>query len=179
MQNLMLDIESLGTKPGCVVLSIGAVEFDEKEGLGKEFEVNIDVEDSVKSGLIIEPRTVMWWMEQNEEARKKVSAPGVKLMAALSQFKDAFDWKGKQVWCNGANFDFPILEAAFDCFDAPTPWMFYNTNDYRTMKNLVGKQMVADIQKAHGMKFVAHGALDDAKQQAMNLIGILKYLKGE
>ena len=178
MQSLMLDIETLGTKAGCIVLSIGAVEFD-NDGLGKEFEVVIDVESAVKAGLVIEPRTVMWWMEQSDEARKKITAPGVDLLTALGQFKDAFDWKGKQVWCNGANFDFPILEAAFGCFDAPTPWLFYNTNDYRTMKNLVGKKLVGDIQKAHGEVFTKHGALDDAKSQALTLIGILKHLRGE
>lgn len=176
MQNIMLDIETLGTKPGCVILSIGAVEFDDN-GLGDEFEVNIDVEDSANFGLVIEPRTVMWWMEQNEAARNKVCTPGEKLLTALMNFTHAFDWQNKKVWCNGANFDFPILDAAFDTMGIPTPWMYYNTNDYRTMKNLAGKKVVNEIQKAHGQEFVAHGALDDAKQQALNLIGILKRVK--
>ena len=124
MKHIMFDIETLGTKPGCVILSIGAIEFDLATGeLGKSIELFIDSESSVAHGLTIEPRTVMWWMMQNEAARREITGrTTVPLDRAMIDFHQAFDWKEKKVWCNGANFDFPILAAAMDVLGLPEPW---------------------------------------------------------
>ena len=67
-QGIMIDIETLGTKAGCVVLSIGACEFSDK-GVGKEFYGCISPESCTNWGLTIEPRTVLWWMNQSQDAR--------------------------------------------------------------------------------------------------------------
>ena len=68
MQNVMVDIETLGTSSNSVILSIGAVEFD-NENLGAEFEVYIDPESCTDHGLVIDAPTVMWWLGQSNEAR--------------------------------------------------------------------------------------------------------------
>lgn len=171
MENIMIDTETLGTLPGCVILSIGAVEFD-ANGFGKEFEILIDPESCVEAGLKIDPRTVMWWMSQNDAARNSLLT-GVKtpLNVALGQFAEAFDWQGKKVWCNGASFDFPILAAAYDAFNCETPWKYFDCMDYRTVKGLLSRKEVNDIEKKVAKKFkrCAHKALDDAKHQALML----------
>lgn len=175
MNDIMLDIETLGTKPGCVILSIGAVEFNSKGEFGKDFEVIIDVDNSSAWGLKIEPRTVMWWMDQNENARKKISSPGHDLNESLESFTRAFDWKNSQVWCNGASFDFPILDAAFNSIKRKKPWPYYNERCFRTIKGLLSKEV---FDKLKVSPKIPHSALEDAKAQALTLINIMNHTEG-
>lgn len=178
MQNVMIDIESLGTTPGCVVLSIGAVEFDDNN-LGKEFEVNIDVESCTRNGLTMDARTVLWWLDQSDEARKAITQrKNVPLEEAMVRLHNAFDWKGKKVWCNGSNFDTPILEEAFRKVELTAPWRYYDVMDYRTLKNLMPTKVLKEIRAEIVGNYTSHNALDDAKEQALTTIGILDFLKG-
>lgn len=176
MKKLMLDLETLGTTPGCVVLSIGAVEFDEND-LHGSFHAHIDLESSCKAGLVIEPRTTMWWLEQSSEAQSALlEAEKFELRETLEAFVDTFDWDGLQVWANGASFDFPILTAAFNAAGIKTPWAYYNECDYRTLKNLVNKQVFNNLRVRPDL---AHDALSDAIAQARTTQNILKWLRGE
>ena len=174
MKNIMLDIETLGTEPGCVILSIGAVEFDD-DSLGNSFEVNIDPESCTEAGLKIEPRTVMWWLEQDDAARKSLSnSNALPLDEALVGLTKAFDWQGAKVWCNGASFDFPILAAAYSAFNADTPWKYYDTMDFRTLKNLVSRKVYSECKSESEVK---HNALADAIAQAETTVRLLQRLK--
>src|SRR3982751_4177087 len=50
MDNVMIDLETLGRRAGCVVLSIGAVGFDGKT-LGAEFYTVLNVRNQLDHGL--------------------------------------------------------------------------------------------------------------------------------
>lgn len=174
--NIMVDIETLGVKPGCMILSIGAVDFDEN-GVGQNmFYEFIDLDSAHDWGLTIEPRTALWWMEQNEEARK-VLCKSVKkpLEQVIANFVAAYKWRGKQVWCNGASFDFPIIEANFSAVGHKAPWAFWDLRDFRTLKNLVPKDVFESLKVE---ATVAHDALADAVAQAETTVKLLAYLKG-
>ena len=174
-QGIMLDLETLGTKPGCVVLQIGAVEFNEKGIVGEHY-VSIDPESCAQWGLTIEPRTVMWWMDQSQDARDFITkGRHSELDVALAGFISAFKWKGKQVWANGAGFDFQILKAAFNAVGHDAPWQFWDECDYRTIKNLIGRDV---FDKLRVEPSVAHNALADATAQAETLIAMLDHLNG-
>ena len=72
--DVMIDIETLGTDPGSVILSIGAVEFDLKTGkTGEEFYQWIDLESSSNKGFSVSAGTIKWWMMQNKKARQPAS----------------------------------------------------------------------------------------------------------
>lgn len=173
MNNIMLDLETLGVSSNAVILSIGAVAFDEKS-LGKEFEIHISPNDCVRYGMVVEPDTALWWMDQSDEARRAMTtAKRVPLIGALSNFVDAFEWEGVRVWCNGASFDFPIIENAFRILGVQTPWRFWNTMDYRTLKNLVPRKV---YEQGRVDPKIAHSALEDAKAQALNTMRLLKWI---
>lgn len=175
-KHVMLDIETFGIASTSVVLSIGAVEFT-LDGIQSSFYVDICPESCTKAGLTMDPRTVLWWLEQNEAARMKlVDANTTPLMAALSRLSQAFDWKGMKVWCNGANFDFPILANAYQAVDSRPPWNYYNLMDYRTLKNLVPYEVHESLRVR---PTVAHNALADAEAQALTAIALMKHLKLE
>ena len=59
MTDLMIDLETLGTKPNSVIISIGAVFFDiEKKTLGSTFYLPLKVEDQVKRGRAMDISTI-------------------------------------------------------------------------------------------------------------------------
>lgn len=172
-RNLMLDIETFGTQPGCVVLSIGAVEFDET-GVTHEFHAHIDPGSAVAAGLTIDPNTVMWWLEQDKAAQTALlQAERHPLHDVIQAFIHTFEWDGLKIWANGASFDFPILKHAIEAAGFKQPWAYYNEMDYRTVKNLVPKN-VFKLLKVEPT--IAHDALDDARAQAQTLLGLLNHL---
>lgn len=163
MSDIMLDIETLGTQPGCIVLSIGAVEFDNALIL-RTFHAFIDPRDSAEYGLHIDAGTVMWWLGQSKEAQDAiVKMPPNPLIGSLKAFSEAFEWGDKRVWCNGAAFDFPILAGIFKAAGLPIPWKYYNEMDLRTIKGLLGVTKWKAIQVKPAL---AHSALEDAVAQA-------------
>ncbi len=172
-ENIMIDLETLGTRPGCTILSIGACSFG-SSGIGEHFYELICPESCDQWGLKIEPRTALWWLEQNEEARNSLlQSKKLTLDDTLLKLKAHFKWKGKRVWCNGASFDFPILEAGYNAIGHDTPWEFFNQMDYRTLKNIVPRDVYDKIKVESQIK---HNALTDAVAQAETANALLSWL---
>lgn len=171
-KNIMIDLETLGLRAGCRVLSIGAVEFS-AEGLGREFYTVLDADDQTK--LFVDPETEAWWARQSREARRVFTDPKVPTSEGLRAFNE---WLGnitsisyRNVWGNGADFDQPILAAVY-AMHAPEltlPWK-WGSRCYRTLKNLY-PSVKLDRQGTY------HNALDDAKSQAEHAIAIFNHAK--
>jgi len=175
----MLDIETLGTAPGCAIAAIGAVVFDPVRGLGDEFYRRVNIKSCVDVGLNLDVDTIIWWMQQSDAARKETFAPAT---TSISQsLMDFMNWRDHallsdgsetlEVWGNGADFDNPILEAAFDACRLPAPWGRRDGRCYRTLKNLF-----PSIAANHHPKAVAHNALHDARLQAEHAVRILQHI---
>jgi len=173
MQNCELDLETLGLTPGCVVLSIGAVMFDES-GLGSEFSATLSVQQQLERGLDIDPETSAWWSKQKPEARRVVDEAYASKASVRNQLMAFCDWWDANhamfFWGNGANFDEVILEALLKSFGVPKPWKFWNSRCHRTLVSL----LPGNKPKLEG---TAHNALDDAKHQARHASAILRYLR--
>jgi exodeoxyribonuclease VIII len=168
----MVDLETMGKGSTAAIIAIGAVKFNGK-GLGEEFYAIVDLESSVKNGMVIEPDTVMWWMKQSDAARGEFAKGTESLFTALQGFsKFVGDHKTAKVWGNGASFDNVILDNAYQLNNLDTPWRFYNNMCYRTIKNLLGQSIEIERTGEH------HNALDDAKSQAEHLVRMLAALKG-
>lgn len=166
MKNIMLDLETLGNKPGAVIVAIGAVRFGGGE-LGNEFYVRVDAQSCVHAGLKLDVSTVLWWMKQSAEARAELLQEGSELAAALCAFTEyAMSASVKDntiLWGNGSDFDNALLLAAYEACQLIPPWKFYNNRCYRTVKNLHPEIKLTRTG-------TAHNALDDAKSQALHLM---------
>lgn len=174
MKDFEVDLETLGRARGCVVLSIGAVCLD-KDGLGAEFYEVVSRKSCTDAGLAIDPDTLAWWDKQGMSAKSLLDAtelpsttPLKKALVGLSEFVYANCGDGARPWGNGASFDVPILEGAFDAVGLPVPWKFWDHRCYRTMRDH-WLPWVKD-QPFSGVK---HHALDDARHQAKHLQRIL------
>ena len=61
MTHVMVDLETLGTTAGSVILSIGAVVFSQREGLGATYDRVISERSCLAAGLTTDPATITWW----------------------------------------------------------------------------------------------------------------------
>jgi len=175
MTRIMLDLETLGNNPGCVIVAIGAVKFGDGKIL-EEFYERVDPQSCVTAGLRLEVEAVMWWLGQGDDARKEITKPGMDLRAALQFFAA---WIGQvqpneiEVWGNGENFDNVILEAAYDTLKMPRPWKFSRDRCYRTAVKLFPAAPKIDAFRSG----THHNALEDARSQALHLMAILARLE--
>lgn len=163
--NVMLDLETMGTRPGSVIVSLGAVEFDPQSArLGRTFYQTCSIASAVDVGLAMDPETVTWWLAQNDEARKELTNAKGDLKSVLTAFSHWLFHCGKNVkiWGNGSDFDNALLAEAYRRVDMTIPWQFWNNRCYRTMKSLY-KGVKLEREGTH------HNALDDAIYQAKHL----------
>ncbi len=172
MQDIMLDLETMGSGPNAAIVSIGAVEFNLETGhLGESFYQVITLSTSVQYGGVMDADTVLWWLRQDDEARQAIARPGVHITVALVEFTKWLnsynrDVNNVKMWGNGAAFDNVILASAYRNNMLPQPWKHWNDRCYRTVKS-----------QHRDVKLVRtgthHNALDDAISQAQHLIAML------
>ena len=159
--HVMLDLETLGKVPGCVILSIGAVAFDSLT-VQSTFEAHIDVRSSQQAGLTIDADTVMWWLRQDDAARQTLlRAEVISLNIALLQFADWLRSRTTRIWSKGPSFDAAILGAAYRAVKFDVPWDFRNERCVRTVLDLTG----IDTSSYRNAGETRHHALTDALVQ--------------
>lgn len=168
--HVMLDLETLGTKPGCKILSIGASVFNGPSDFkDKFFYTPVDSVNQARMD-IQDPDTVAWWNEQSEEARNAAfNNPCARnIVESLDLFND-FLLRLKDspedrimIWGNGATFDEPIIKEAMKRYDIEPVWTFRDSMCFRTLKEF-GKMLGVPEPEFTGVK---HDALADACHQA-------------
>jgi len=177
--NVMIDIETLGTRPGSVIVSIGAITFDPVTGaLGERFYVDIDAHDAQKRGLTIDVGTFFFWLGQPADATATLlRTKRMPLDQALHRF--TLWLQGQQyrctgstqwLWANSPDFDLVLLEAAYRAVGLEAPWSHRNRMDVRTLVKLTG----ASVPKP--ALAVPHHALWDAHHQAEIVIEAYRLL---
>lgn len=172
----MIDIETLGTEPDCVVLSVGAVKFDpftSHEPHAKTlWKPNVDQQTCAERSVL--DSTLEWWAKQpqhiqdeafNEEGRQSIAD----FMQDLNKYLVGVD----KIWCQGPQFDMVILEHLFKQFNHHRGWAFWQIMDCRTVFNM----MPVDPRKAIQQNL--HSADADAYYQAVCVQQSYKYFNIE
>lgn len=159
MTHAMADTETFGTKPGCAILSIGAVIFDPRgKGYSNPFYRTIDLASCILLGLEINADTVQWWKQQSPEAQAALSVDTRPVKEVLGEFQIwCRQHEVDRLWCHGATFDAPILADAFEKANLLLPWRYTQVRDTRTVYDLFN----IDLTKMERVG-VHHNALDDA-----------------
>lgn len=176
MKDIMLDLETLGTVPGCAIVSFGAVAFDEfgvaMEGFYQAVHVpGWETPGLTLDNLVKDEDTIAWWQGQSEQARAVFTDPNaLTTREALERLRSYIAQYGSpRVWGNGADFDNPIVACAAHAVGIPprSVWRGYDGRCYRTVKN-----QFKDVKLVRGGTH--HNALDDARSQAEHLVQICK-----
>lgn len=170
---ISFDLETLGVKASSVILSIGAVAFDETT-LYQEMKVNLSIEDQLRWGRTIDGPSLLYWFQATEKARIEATKGPVRTTEALDKFAGFIKGVSPKapVWANGQDFDLGILGNLFDTLGVDRPWAYNAGRDMRTLVAIAGGTK-PDIP-FEGEK---HDALSDAKHQARIIQFILKDIK--
>lgn len=180
MSHVMIDLETLGTQPGSIILSIGAVIFDPmlspESCVLKDFYCVVGRANSELFGLTHSEETLAWWGKQSPEARQVLTDAEDPekydlLPDALTMLAEFIPANSK-IWSNGANFDQPLLDVAYSRCDIALPWKYYNSRCYRTILALYPYE-----KSIRPVVICAHNALEDAKWQAIHMTGVVQALK--
>ena len=180
MRDVMMDIETMSTDSNAVVVSISCVEFDLETGeIGSKFERGLKLNPQVKAGGVVDMNTVMWWMEQSDEARaaltfyyrKPVKEVLMELNTWLGSLHDNI--KDLKLWGNGATFDNVIVRNLCKRHDMELMVPFWCDNDVRTLVTLSGINT-----RDYEFTGVKHHGIDDCKHQIKYCVDGYNKLKG-
>lgn len=184
-RHVSIDLETLGKNPQATIASIAAVDFDPLTGTvstDSAFHRIIDLE--APGGGVMDVSTVLWWMRQDEEARRRLFVEPdlsitVPLMQALAEFSE---WLGHNdslpegqeypdvmLWQRGDK-DSQWLTSAYEGTGLKVPYGFWQVSDQRTLCKYVRTNAVTRDSN------LAHDALGDAVYQAECLCQAFKTL---
>ena len=184
--HVMIDLETMGTKHGSPILTIGAVLFDphEQDNVhsleSRSFLRRVDIADAFTNSNGADPETLKWWLQQDDAAIKAlVEGETVTLRQALLDFRNYCvdrnaelerkffpNWSGFPVacivWAKAPDFDCKMMEAAAAFCGEKFPFMFYQYRCVRTLQDLAWPNGPNDVPK------FAAGTLHDARADAVN-----------
>lgn len=167
MKHVMIDIETLGIKPGSAILEISAATFTLGEGGPLDwFGVEIDLLSSLACGLVTDRETAAWHLKQNTVAHlrgRPLRESAIRLAGWLAE-------RGCVVWAWGMDFERAMLEAAFAAVGLGLPWDFYHGRDARTIWDLAFPGVKHPPRK--------HTAREDVGDQIRDLNAAVAKLKG-
>lgn len=176
--HVMLDLETLSTRPNAAIIAIGAVAFEpERMEVLTTFEARIRPSSAHHYDRHLEMETLAWWMHQPDAVRAQWDEGGMILPEALSDFVDwlHFFWPGEvtAVWGNGAAFDNVVLRDACRAVKGSAPWSYKQDRCYRTLRALFPHIEEPPFEGER------HTALADALHQAKHCMRLLAALRTE
>lgn len=135
MQHLMMDIETLGKRTGCVVLSVALARCsDEARAV-----VNLNIRQQEQRGLHVDQGTVKWW-DQFPDVFSHVTKNAIDVVPALiwaaEWIKGATGGEDFLIWSHGASFDLPIMTELYRVFGVDCPWQHWQMRCTRTLYDL-------------------------------------------
>jgi hypothetical protein len=172
--DVMLDLETLSTRPESVILTLGAVKFnpwgddvDAESGLY----LRIDVDEQLSINRHVQPETIDWWGKQDTEVFEEAMGENGRVSlesttVQLNRFLVGVD----SIWCQGPAFDIVILENLYRQLGKPTPWQFWQIRDSRTLFGVHG-------DPRDKSRKAAHNALMDCYYQAIGVQEIYRRAK--
>jgi hypothetical protein len=171
MNDVMLDFETLGNGTNKCICQVGAVYFNNITGeLGEEFKANIDASSHEAIGGRLDAKTVYWWLQQSEAARKSFADNLQPIELAFNNLNQ-FLSKAKRVWSH-STFDFVTLMETMKQLNIKPSVSYKSGLDLRTLVYLGGTGV--DKTPREG---VHHDALDDCKFQVKYAVTALNAVK--
>ena len=185
--DVMIDIETLSTRPNAVILTIGAIRFNRndsskslpdiktvKNGLENTnldfFYRRIDIQSCLNVNLVKDSTTEFWWSQQSKEAREEAFNPEnrIDIKQALIELKK---WLGHNpfIWAHGACFDPVILDEACKMCGMQQIWKYFNIRDTRTLYD------IANVTSTD-LPVATHHALADCLRQIYGVLLALEKL---
>ena len=159
---MMFDIETLGTRAGCAVLSFAALVYTSTKGTvlgGAGFP--LDIPSQIRKGLHVDEGTAAWWATQPDGAWEAATADPVSVTYAVRLLDELVaKHQPERIYCQGMDFDFPIFAEVRRRFGLGAGWEHWKQRDTRTLYEEHGFN-----PKSMARIGVHHDALDDCQHQ--------------
>ena len=177
MRHIVIDIETLGIEPGCVILEIGAASFvhGQTEDVTDTFSIAIDKKKSmVELGAFTESKTKDWWVTRYpitygkilNDCRKGNLSPEDALEKFSAWIFDSAKDQDIWFWGNGPEFDMSILNWYYSRVSTVnSPFNFRRVASMRSLSALLpNTRLNENISNEY-----PHRALHDALYEAREL----------
>jgi hypothetical protein len=180
--DVMLDFETLGTGHNSVICSAGLVRFNIETGeILAADHYFADPNSAVAAGRVIDPDTVVWWMQQSDDARKALiggmsgGCHWEEFLLKIRSFIASSWWEESplRLWSNGATFDITLLENAMEQAHLPATWKYTSARDMRTLVDIA-----KPFEHSVVLEGTKHDALADALFQAKVVSQLWQHVKG-
>lgn len=177
--HMMIDLETLDTRPSAVVFQVGILVF--KDIVPENFRTNLileekiyhlDILDQIMAGRTIDPETVKWWQTQNSNAWHRSAS---EITSTRDLFQDITYLHSVHevgcLWANSPSFDTVIMRSLRE--DLEIGWdfpSFREDMDLRTLKRIFrmrGREMEG-VKKP-----TTHSALKDCHDQFQEVVHYL------
>ncbi|NME67182.1 3'-5' exonuclease [Flammeovirga aprica] len=180
MKELMIDIETLGVKRGCLILSIGAKFFDKNGLTDASFYSVLNRSMSELHSWEVDEKTLEWWYDQDPDVRNEAFSgkthPGTAIENLASFILKHKGDEEIKVWANPPQFDLEILKAYFHFYEVKLPW---SHRDERCLRTYVyengGKELKYKYLNASNER---HNALVDCDLQIRYLTALRSVMQG-
>ena len=177
--HVMIDCETLSVAPNAAIRSIGLAKL-QNGCVGDPLELLIDLRSLDTSKYDVSFDTVLWWLQQPDEARQAFVAIGSEQVSAAVAARMVSNYipPDALVWSNGADADLVWVKHLIATeYNREPPWTFRNQRCFRTLRAYAPK-MIEDAMKgvSGGTK---HSALDDALWQIEYLGMCLEHWRSE
>lgn len=164
----MFDVETLGNTGNFVTLSLAAVQFDiNSMEIGRKKVFYFPIEESIKSGMVIDKSTLLWWLDNDISIFKRQITGSEKTLK--ESFEDVIRFfqevNPERVWAS-ASLDYQALENLSFATGLKNP-VSYN-------KRLCTRTVKAITKFTETGRPNSHDPMDDCMLEIKRLISCLK-----
>lgn len=199
-RHIMVDLETLGTSVNTIALQVGACEWNPQTGeITRWFSQYVSIASAMAVGRTLDPDTILYWMDMEDDARKRMieglrdkALPLSEVLYMLADFMQTSNGRmglGRKmempegVWSHGLTFDVPIIQESMAACGIKQAFDFRDCLDTRTIFKLSGKRLSQydDVVNSRwpdtAPPRVKHDALSDAIAQALAISEALKAIQ--
>lgn len=179
-KHFMLDIETLGVRPGSIITQIAIVQFELRNGsIVKEKEWIPNIKEQQQAGLTIDWGTLVWHNDKNTGVFNLRHEQSVsEILRELNDFISEKNWNDDRfiIWSNSPSFDMVMIqEMVHHCSVKFEPvWRYKQLMDFRTVVFL---RRLLRPEVENKTIDVAHDALADCKTQIRDLVDNIRLIQ--
>lgn len=185
--DVMVDIETLGTKTDSTVFQVSAIAFDLVTGEHYPNYFNLIADIEKNKTLNVDGSTLKWWLNTDKELLTRILNAGSysskDILISFHSWLSSLPYKVNKtlendnlyLWGNGILFDNKMIQHQFQSIGLEYPIYYKNDRDVRTileiasLKTGLTEKEIKD--KFQDESLVKHNAIDDVKAQIKLVVG--------
>ena len=174
--DVMVDLETLGTRYDAAVFQIAAASFDIESGvIIDDFNAVADISKLTAEDGVIKGETLKWWLDTDKDLLAELVGNGTysprDLITVFHRWLDelTLEYDDVCLWGNGILFDNAIIRHKFESYGYEYPIRYHNDRDVRTIFEIAqaktGLSWYDLRDRIYDKSLKAHDAVNDVENQ--------------